>query len=80
MQAFIDEVRTTFGDTAKGGIGSFPFYGALIKKVGLPFATQKFYEAKSSGTNARSPKRLYIWMLKQEIARINASKLKTIEA
>ena len=70
MQALIDKIRTEFGDTASIGIGSFAVYGALIKKVGIPFATQKFYEAKSSGTNARSPKRLFIWMLKQEIERI----------
>ena len=75
MQAFIDKVRTEFGDTASRGIGSFAVYGALIKKVGIPFATQKFYEAKSSGTNARSPKRLFIWMLKQEIQRLKEKKV-----
>ena len=70
MQALVDEIRTSFADTSTKGIGSFPFYCALIKKVGIPFATQKFYEAKSSGTNARSPKRLFVWMLKQEIAKM----------
>ncbi len=70
MQALIDKIRTEFGDTASIGIGSFAVYGALIKKVGIPVAEHLFYKAKSSGTNARSPKRLFIWMLKQEIERI----------
>ena len=70
MQALIDEIRTEFGETAVKGIGSFPFYGMFIKKTGIPFARQAFHQAKSSGTNARDPKRLFVWMLKEEIKRI----------
>jgi hypothetical protein len=77
MQALIDKIRTEFGDTAGTGIGSFAVYGALIKKVGIPFAEHAFYKAKSSGTNARSPKRLFIWFLKEEINRVN--KLRVIK-
>lgn len=70
MQALIDKIRTEFGDTAGTGIGSFAVYGALIKKVGIPFAEHAFYKSKSSGTNARSPKRLFIWFIKEEIKRV----------
>jgi hypothetical protein len=70
LQGLIDEIRTEFGETAVKGIGSFPFYGMFIKKTGIPFARQAFHQAKSSGTNARSPKRLFVWMLKEEIRRI----------
>ena len=69
LQGLIDEIRTEFGETAAKGIGSFPFYGMFIKKTGIPFARQAFHKAKSSGTNARDPKRLFVWMLKEEIKR-----------
>lgn len=76
-QALIDKIRTEFGDTQTTGIGSFAVYGALIKRVGIPYAEHAFYKSKSSGTNARSPKRLFIWMLKEEIQRVK--KLRVIK-
>lgn len=72
MQMLIDEIRTEFLDTALKGLGSFAFYGVLIKRVGIPFARDAFYKSKSSGSFARSPKRLFVWMLKEEWKRIKA--------
>lgn len=70
-QALIDEIRNEFGDTATKGIGSFAFYGVFVKKLGVPFVRRAFHESISSGTNARSPKGLFIWMLKDRLAVVN---------
>ncbi len=59
----IDEVRKTFGDTAKKGIGSFGFYLGLLKGVSVSVIRRIFREIMEG--NAKSPRKLFTWKIKE---------------
>lgn len=59
----VDELRKTFGETAKKGKGSFGFYLGFVKRIGFQKAYQLWSEVKQS--NAKDKGRLFWWKVKQ---------------
>ena len=63
LHLFIKETMEMFGDNAKRGVGSFPFYLGLTRGVSL----DELFRIRATvmqSSNTRSPNRLFVYLLK----------------
>lgn len=64
LHALVDEVRISFGETAKKGPGSFGFYLGFFKRLGIRKVRQILAEMKESKVSDSA--KLFWWKVKQE--------------
>lgn len=57
----IDEIRKYFKETARYGMGSFPYYIGMFKKIPLYDIRQMFEEAKRTDKSTQDKKKLFWW-------------------
>ena len=57
----IDEIRKYFKETARYGMGSFPYYIGMFKKIPLHDIRQMFEEAKRTEKSVQDKKKLFWW-------------------
>ncbi len=57
----IDEIRKYFRETARFGVGSFPYYIGMFKKIPLYQIKPMFEEAKRSNKSLTDQKKLFWW-------------------
>lgn len=65
LHLLVDNVRTQFGETAKKGKGSFGFYLAFFKRLGLPAVYRILAELKLEGNETQG--KLFWFKAKQEL-------------
>jgi len=58
----IDQLRRDYGETAKKGVGSFSYYLGMLK----PYTTSAIYGWRSQAKEAKSPQKLFWWLVGQE--------------
>lgn len=71
MHVLIDDVRKSWGETAKIGVGSFAHYLGTFNRLGLPRVRQMLAETKESS----NPKRLFWWMVGDIARKARAERL-----
>lgn len=67
LHVLVDSARTQFGETAKQGKGSFGFYLAFFKRLGLNTVRRLLGELKEGGHEAQG--KLFWAKAKQELER-----------
>lgn len=67
LQAYVDQVRTYFSETAKFGQGSFSYYLGFCKKIPMYNLWQIFGEVKQSRKSKRDQYKLFWWKIGQKV-------------
>ena len=61
LHDLVDQLRTEYGETATRGVGSFSYYLGMLK----PFTVSFIYGVRSQAKEARTPKKLFFWLVGQ---------------
>ena len=59
VHALVDEIRKSFGETSKKGIGSFGYYLGFFTRIGVVRIRQLYAESK----DAADPKKAFWWRI-----------------
>ncbi len=63
----VDEIRNYFGETAKKGKGSFPFYLGFFKRIPKATIYQYWSEVKESRKPIKDQQKLFWWKIGKHV-------------